>query len=71
MVAMTPIKEIWVIDTLIFALDYAGQLNPLASGPSPKETLIMAGALNEYHKRKAFVLSTDHRMMVPIEEVKR
>jgi len=64
MPAMTPIKEIWVVDCLIYALDYADHLNPIGNATSATDAVTMAAALGKFHKRKVFTLNVDHRMMV-------
>lgn len=63
---MTPIKEIWVIDTVVFALDYADKLNFMTGAVDQQTALTIGMKLGEHHNKEVYALKPALRRMVPV-----
>jgi len=65
---VTPIKEIWVVEHTVFALDYADKLNFMAQCTDEKTALRVAILLSGYHGKEVFAFKPSMRRMVPVGE---
>lgn len=68
MAAMTPIKDILIIEDAIFYVDYAGKLAPAASVGNKGEAVIVAQALARWHKKtdSVYMLNPESRMVLKL-----
>jgi hypothetical protein len=65
---VTPIKEIWVIEHTVFALDYADQLNFMAQCADHQSALVVGILLSQRHGKQVFAFKPSMRRMVPVGE---
>lgn len=65
---MIPIKEIWVVEHTVFALDYADKLNFIAQCADEKTALRVAILLSGHHGKEVFAFKPSMRRMVPVGE---
>lgn len=59
MVAMTPIKEILVVDQTVFYVDHVGHLNFAANTGSRSEALVVASSLANHHRLQDSIYALD------------
>ena len=63
---MTPIKEIWVILDVVFALDYTDHLNFMAGCGDPDNAHAVGVALGLAHSKEVYSFKPALRRMVPV-----
>lgn len=65
---MTPIKEIWVLEHTVFALDYSDKLNFMAQCADEQTALLIGMKLGLHHGKHTFAFKPSMRRMVPVGE---